>query len=370
VEAFKKAFTDRRQITEHNKVTFVPKTARTSRAIAVEPLLNGFVQKGIDSEMRLRLKRVGINLNDQSTNQRMARQGSLDDSDEGFVTIDLKSASDSISTGLVRHLVPEAWFDLLNDTRSKSFKLGGTVKPYHKFCSMGNGFCFPLESLLFAACCHASGCGVPGTDYSVYGDDIIVRKKHAPKVLNLLKVMGFRVNSGKTFLQGHFRESCGADWYKGVDVRPFTLDYRLENIEAVYKLLNLTLRNQHTADFFEESRPSISALIPSHFLFYRPYKGNADTGIDAVGEEFLTCGHVRFNKTKQCFVWKELLHMPVSDRRFAYGGYRRDSVDMYALLRGSQSERNAVVYTHRRKTRTTVRLTSHGGSTHVGPYYT
>lgn len=94
------------RILRYNKISFVPKTAKTHRAIAVEPLLNGFLQKGVDDLMRKKLEKVNIDLRDQSRNQEMARQGSLHDTEEAFVTIDLKSASDSISIGLVKSLLP------------------------------------------------------------------------------------------------------------------------------------------------------------------------------------------------------------------------------------------------------------------------
>lgn len=363
VDSAKALYASKRLIIDYNKISFVPKTAITHRAIAVEPLLNGFLQKGIDLELKNRLKFIGIDLRDQSRNQRLAREGSMDDSDDGFVTIDLKSASDSISIGLVRHLLPELWFNLLDSTRSQNYMLSGEVKPYTKFCSMGNGFCFPLETLLFVACCKACGCGVAGTDFSVYGDDIIVRKKYAREVLDLLHVMGFQANSAKTNLVGSFRESCGADWFGGVDVRPYTLDYRLDSIESIFKCLNLTRRNEFTTYFFSDIRSFLIDRIPKQFRFFRPFPGNADSGIDAPDYEFLTSPHCHFSRNKQCWVWKELVHVPVSDRKQIHASYRRDSVDMYALLRGALSEHYKVVYTLRRKVRTTVKLISHGGST-------
>lgn len=362
-DSFKKNFVSKRALVDYNKISFVPKTAKTHRAIAVEPLLNGLVQKGIDLEMRLRLKRIGIDLSDQGRNQQLAREGSLDDSDNGFVTIDLSSASDSISIELARYLLPEAWFRLLDDTRSKSFKLDGQVRTYHKFCSMGNGFCFPLETLIFVACCKASGCGEPGADFSVYGDDIIVRKKHALKVLSLLQVMGFKTNSGKTFLQGPFRESCGSDWFGGTDVRPYTLDHKIDSIENVFKCLNLTRRNQLCCWFFSGTRDFILSLIPVQFHFFRPFIGNADSGIDSLAEEYLTSPHVSWCKSRSAWRWKELLHTSVADRRLARDGYRRDSVDMYALLSGSVSQDYKVVFTLRRKTRTTIRIVYGAGAT-------
>ncbi|DAD51350.1 RNA-directed RNA polymerase [ssRNA phage Gerhypos.1_51] len=348
----KSAYSQKAKLVNYNKISFVPKTAKTHRAIAVEPLLNGYLQKGIDTIMRIRMKRIGINLEDQSLNQRLARQGSVDDSEESFVTIDLSSASDSISEGLVRSLLPPEWFDLLNSTRSHRYELRGKIYSYHKFCSMGNGFCFPLETLLFAACCSAVGCGVPGTDFSVYGDDIIVRRKHAGGVLRLLKVLGFSPNPNKTFIEGPFRESCGADWFGGVDVRPYTLDYELGSIESLFKWLNLTRRSQLTTDFFSGTWSMILDQIPHRFRFFRPFKGNADSGIDAWADQHLTSPTCFFDRRNCVWVCKELVHTTTYDS-WGMDSYRRDSVDMYALLSGLQSVKHRVGYSFRRKTKTT-----------------
>lgn len=338
----------------YNKVAFVPKTAKTHRAIAVEPLLNGFVQKGADLNLRKLLLRFGIDLRDQSINQELARQGSLSDDDDSFVTIDLSSASDSISIGLVRDILPIEWFEFLNSIRSDCYKLEGKVFPYHKFCSMGNGFCFPLETLLFVACCSACGCGSPGTDFSVYGDDIVIRKKYAVKVLSLLKVMGFSANTKKTFISGPFRESCGADWYNGVDVRPYILDYKLDSLQNIFKWVNLTRRNKLATRFFEGTYEIVLSQVPEQFRFWRPYKGEPDTGLDSTGDEHLRSPLCSFDRKRMVWRVSALRHVPVFDRRFESDSQRHASVDMYAVLRGSQSVNYRVQYTLRRKTRTTI----------------
>lgn len=341
----------------NNKLSFVPKTAKTHRAIAVEPVLNGFLQKGADTVLRNKLNRIGIDLRDQEKNRELARQGSVSDDDTSFVTIDLKSASDSISIGLVRDVLPVEWFELLNSLRSDRYELDGKHYTYHKFCSMGNGFCFPLETLLFVACCYVSGCGVPGTDFSVYGDDIIVRKQHAPAVLKLLKVLGFKANTKKTFLQGPFRESCGADWYKGVDVRPYILDYKLDSLENIFKWVNLTRRNELATHFFEGTYEVLLRAVPETFHFWRPFKGEPDSGLDSTGSEHLTCRHAFFDRRRRVWRVKSLSHSPIADRQFASESRRHASVDMYALLRGSLSRDYRVEYYLRRKTRTTIILT-------------
>lgn len=359
----KARYDSKAQYVANNKLAFVPKTAKTHRAIAVEPLLNGFVQKGADLFMRKCLKRIGIDLSDQELNQRMARQGSLPDQEDPFVTIDLSSASDSISIGVVKSLLPPDWFDFLNRIRSHRYELNGKLYTYHKFCSMGNGFCFPLETLIFTAILISADCGRPGTDFSVYGDDIVVRQSKAALVLRLLKALGFEPNRDKTFLEGPFRESCGSDWFGGVDVRPYTLDYALDSLEALYKWLNLSRRNIMTSMFFEGTHDYILSWIPHRYRFFRPHKGNPDSGIDAWADQHLTSPHCFFDRRLQAWRCKELRHSPISDKSVSKSAYRRDSVDMYALLSGVRPERYQVAYTFRRKTKTTITFTSYSGAT-------
>lgn len=356
----KRVFAERVSFTNHNNITFVPKTVKTLRSIAVEPLLNGYLQKGIDQVLRDRLRRIGVNLSDQDPNRQFSRLGSFDE-DDAFVTIDLSSASDSISTGLCQRLLPPEWFAFLNACRSKHYKYKGVLHPFHKFCSMGNGFCFPLETLIFTAACSAVNAGTPGVDYLVYGDDIIVRKTHAADLIALLNVMGFSVNKDKTFLQGPFRESCGADWYLGEDVRPFTLDFALDDLTALYKVLNLSNRNARSREFFWEVRPFLLRMIPHKLQFWRPFAGNVDSAIDSTGDEHLLSHSCKYNKSTRSWRWKELLNISVPDSAWdTYQGRSACAALVYAALSGSDSK---APFTYRGKTRTKVRVISHSGAT-------
>lgn len=300
------------ELVSYNKIAFVNKTAKTHRGIAVEPLGNGFIQKGTDQDLKHSLRKVGINLRDQSLNQRMAYEGSLDDSEEGFCTIDLKDASNSVYTELVRLTFPPDWFNFLNRTRSPSYRLpDGTIHRYEKFCSMGNGFCFPLETLIFAGAVHAVCGGVPGVDWSVYGDDIVVRKKHFTAVLSLLKRLGFKPNLKKTFGEGPFRESCGSNWYQGRDVTPFTLDFKLESLSSLFKAINLMRRNERTTWFFREVVGWLINRIPLPWRFFRPYPGPEDSAIDFGDLQFLP--NWRWDLSFQRPKWLELKMSPVKD---------------------------------------------------------
>jgi hypothetical protein len=52
----------------------------------------------------------------------------------------------------------------------------------------------------------------------IYGDDIIVPTDMVESVVESLRTFGFKVNLGKSFWTGSFRESCGKEYYDGHDV--------------------------------------------------------------------------------------------------------------------------------------------------------
>ena len=198
------------------RLGFVPKNAKTFRSTVTEPVLNGLVQLGIGGYLTGRLLAFGVDLHDQSRNQRLAREGSLTGA---LATLDLSSASDTISRELVFHLLPIDWALFLNRYRTRKVSYKNTVINQEKFSSMGNGFTFPLESLIFYAL--TSACCESDETVSVYGDDIICPTSRVPLVSKVLHAAGFVVNTDKSYWTGPFRESCGADYFRGFDIRPF-----------------------------------------------------------------------------------------------------------------------------------------------------
>jgi hypothetical protein len=199
---------------------FGEKNAKTHRPICIEPLLNGFVQLAIGGFLKERLRvRAKQDLSDQQRNQLLAEEASM----KGHLaTIDLSSASDTLAFSVVFDLLPEEWVDLLASFRTGHMSYGGREYELEKFSSMGNGYTFELESLIFwalsSACTELSG--ADRDLVSVYGDDIIVPVKAVDLLMASLTWCGFNLNREKSFWTGKFRESCGADWLDGDAVRP------------------------------------------------------------------------------------------------------------------------------------------------------
>ncbi len=199
---------------ETGRIAFVPKSPKTFRTIGVEPLLNSMGQLAIGDYIAKRLLRVGIDIRDQSKNKNLARLGSITGD---LATLDLSSASDTISYELVWHLLPPDWALFLSSLRTSKYEVpSGEVLHLEKFSSMGNGFTFPLETLIFWALCSS----VSSSPVSTYGDDIIIATADFDAAVDILTFAGFQPNKSKSFSEGPFRESCGGDYFLGIDIRP------------------------------------------------------------------------------------------------------------------------------------------------------
>lgn len=215
-----------------SRMSFVQKTVGCRRSVATEPNLNMFFQKGFGDVLGTRLREVfNIDLSLQPEyNRLLAYIGSVSDE---FASIDLSSASDRISLRLCEELLPHDFISWLKLLRSSVTEYRGATHDMHMVSSMGNGFCFPLQTMLFAciilACMRARGMPIhrnlkhgswlwPG-NFGCFGDDMIVHKDIVSDVLRLLRLTGAVVNTDKTFVVGSFRESCGYDYYMGHNVR-------------------------------------------------------------------------------------------------------------------------------------------------------
>lgn len=280
-------------IVRHNVIDTVPKNAKTHRVIAKEPRANGFLQKGVGAYFRERLKHVGVDLDDQTVNQRGASRAYSD----RLATIDLKAASDTVSRELVYELLPIDWVLFLEDIRSHWSKLpSGEEIHLEKFSSMGNGFTFELESLIFWALgsgtidayvgsLNGPDYGVPGIKtLLVYGDDLIVHQLVAPRFIEVLNYCGFTVNTDKTYIEGEFFESCGKHFFKDVEVTPvyqkdLVVDV-LTHIRLSNRLIRVSTRFTATWEMDGRIKPAWLASIRTPWFrkFQLPFGSFGDDG--------------------------------------------------------------------------------------------
>ena len=228
-----------------SEATCVPKDASVDRFIAIEPMLNAMAQQGIRAMLDVYLRRWGITLTDQSENVRLAKIASMKGfAPNGFATIDLSSASDTITEELLRYLLPAGWFDLLDAARTHTVRWDGEVLATTSFSTMGNAFTFPLQCLIFSsmvkACIRLTVC--EDTRWKVYGDDIILPLSASMLLMEVLRFSGFTPNETKSFVVGHFRESCGGDYLGGYDVRPVYLKEDVTKLVHKHQFFNALQR--------------------------------------------------------------------------------------------------------------------------------
>lgn len=222
------------------RVVFVPKTLKTPRVIAVEPVCMQYAQQGISKMIvrfleRNRFTAGHVNFTDQTVNQSLARVASASGH---LATLDMAEASDRVSKAHVDGLLGHnpALRELIMACRSTRAQLpNGDIITLKKFASMGSALCFPLEALVFFTSIIASRLVRAkravnartvysfGRDVYVYGDDLIVPADEAPAICDDLESLGFKVNRHKSFWTGKFRESCGSDCYDNEQVTPVYL---------------------------------------------------------------------------------------------------------------------------------------------------
>lgn len=270
-------------------ITTVPKQFDIERTVITEPTLNMWFQRGLGLRLdSILLKRTGISLTYQPDhNREMARLGSIDGS---FGTIDLSSASDRIALSLCEEILPlyfVRWLKLLRTKRVR--RPDGSERELYMVSSMGNGFTFSLQTMIFAsiviACYRLLGIkalkprnpkkipvNLPLADeitridgsrpgnFGVFGDDIIVCREAYDYVVHALELFGFVVNTDKSFNTGDFRESCGSDYWRGSLVRGCYikhLETPMDCYSAINRLIAWSARTSVTVE-----------LLVAHLMTY------------------------------------------------------------------------------------------------------
>jgi len=233
-------------------LVFVPKDIKTHRTVVVEPVLNSMFQCGIGDIMADRLRYGGVDIRDQTPNQRAARDGSLSGD---LATLDLSSASDTVAYELIYALLPIDWALFLSQFRSGTVRYKGHAIRLEKFSSMGNGFTFPLETLIFYSLALSCVKDQDSKLVRAYGDDIIVPSYAYDDLCELLRCVGFIPNPKKSFAVGPFRESCGVDYHTGINIRPCYLKDGLLGAD-VFRFYN----------YFVRKGDDVSALLCLNFI--------------------------------------------------------------------------------------------------------
>jgi hypothetical protein len=171
-------------------------------------------------------------------------------------TIDLSSASDSVSWDLVSKIFPAKILKYLAGTRTRMVEApNGEFISIKKYAPMGSALCFPVQSIIYSTICIYAGiCAVHGYDWEevipnfranvenlyqwsfglgpydrnpllpflCYGDDIVTDNAMTSIVIRALQSLGFAVNEDKSYIgPASYRESCGEHYFDGAAVTPY-----------------------------------------------------------------------------------------------------------------------------------------------------
>jgi hypothetical protein len=268
----------RYKIKRVSKMVLVPKTALSLRTICEEEAVLQYFQKAMqkdfDEVFRRTQRRYHVDLHDQSFSQLLCIHASATGR---WSTLDLSSASDSVSNFLVEHTFPLHVLRGLMAVRSREVLLPtGEQLTLSKYAPMGSSVTFPLECIIFTACCEAvvrryayteqRRSGVP---YCVYGDDIIIRNEYVAELVELLEVLGFEVNRDKSFDHNSFRESCGVFAIHGKDITTPMIPRDHTRFSAPFSPAQAARLISLCNQFLVAGMPMARAYVLSHIDFRR-----------------------------------------------------------------------------------------------------
>lgn len=272
-----------RFVENFTQARFVPKSYKSLRSMCPETTVPAFFGQGVGGSIGARLTKIGIDLKTQPSVHVMLSLLASKFEELGIATLDWSEASNRIWIVLCKVLMSEGdgprWFDfIMNVCRSNAtwvtfkvklakgerfeamadleeylevyadgqYSVKKTGQLYVVKClvqtsmigTMGNAITFPLQTLIFyaflTACTemyadsHAVDDGInrilPDMQpVSEFGDDGIVDIRIVDTVKYYAPLLGLRLNSDKSYYSGKFRESCGGDYYCGMEVRPVML---------------------------------------------------------------------------------------------------------------------------------------------------
>lgn len=248
-------------ISKIDTANFVSKTYMTDRPTFKSVVGDIAIQCGIGDVLTTSLRSSGYDVSTlPDTHKELARLGSI----SGLTaTFDMKGGSDNVYLELGKYMVPELTFDIMAAARCSKLRIDDQVIDLPIMATAGNGFCFPLETIIFLSLQMgilsyfgvkpkiakrqvrgASYRYIRKTSYhsicSTFGDDVIIPTFAAKTFIEVFDKLGIILNLEKSFFTGSFRESCGGHYLNGHDVNCFNSKTvpTPENTYEIQKFLN------------------------------------------------------------------------------------------------------------------------------------
>lgn len=317
-------------------VVFVPKTLTAPRVIAIEPSHKQYMQQGLLRHVvpileSHKLTRESLRFSDQRPNQRLAFSSSKD---RRLATLDMKDASDRVHLHLVQRIFRHSGIlEYLEDSRSLHATLpNGQNIVLWKFASMGSAMCFPVEAMVFYTLIQTAMHQLDGirptfrsiAKYSrkidIYGDDLIIPVEYTDVVVRYLESYALKVNVNKSFRHSLFRESCGADYYNGVDVKPVYARQLAPDDARSWSPKHVMAWVSTADQFYEKGQWKIAQAIRDmvQCVVGKPIARSRSIGSGLSFFSHLFTTGLRYNSKLHCWEQKRLVYSPI---------LRKDSID-------------------------------------------
>jgi len=334
-------------IQNYSRLSTVPKNADVDRPISMEPLWNMVCQLSYADDIRQHLlSTMGIDLRSRA----QLHRGLIRHAEKA--TVDFSNASNSNWLVVLRFLLPPKVFSKLCELRTPVCEFEGAFHHYNMLAPMGCGFTFEVMTVVLL---HLSRVLDPGS--TVFGDDVIIHVDVADEFMKLCELLGWVVNTKKTFTKGNFRESCGGfhDLSTGTDL----LSYEMHEIEDAYdattlanKLYRLIEKRQTSTEIrtvlweaycsLVEALPHDVRRIPDETLVDLPDGVVLVDGVfydipDNRDRVSVFATHVwqHFTRVARQFCYKPQLLEPPSDRRVLTVSYFYRGEEYKPSLRGA-----------------------------------
>lgn len=263
------------------RLALVPKDWKGPRGVFVSPKEAMFCQLGIDGAfkdwLRNSMFRSCYDPQSQFPSQEAAWEGSYA---RNWSTLDLSDASDLIPLRLISYLFHRKDYLAIARTRPSRIELPSGEQIRLAMCSpMGDGKTFSVLTtvcivLTIAAMLHQDGwmaARPPSGDIiasyaqkvRVFGDDVAVHSTYFEAVCKALEEHNLKVNYGKSFSRGFFRESCGLDAFHGIDVTPLRQKVNLDDSPQLDELVSFYNRIRYKYPHLKSTNAKVLEIVES-----------------------------------------------------------------------------------------------------------
>lgn len=233
------------------RLTTVPKNNKTDRVIQVGCMLNMITQLVIAKNHRRHIRDYfDIDLNHSHELHKLMI------SDLDNATIDWSNASNSNWKPYIKWFMDSnSTWHYLNAAREGVVSYGDELTELNMLSPMGCGFTFEIMTLTLLIIARELD-----SFAHVYGDDVIIHRDCAHQFIEVVTSLGWYINEEKTFIDGPFRESCGAFYHADFGyLTSFDIEYPENAFDAMVLINKLFILKDYATGILRTQLTSLYA---------------------------------------------------------------------------------------------------------------